>query len=819
MEPTRPETEARRYWRIVAGERGVHWHEFASRSVIALGWPEPIDMRDPSLTIRDDMRQHPAFAIHDGKFHMHSAAKVWSIGREMSLGDIALGYGQGQVLGWGVVAGEYEYVEDDFGYAHRRPVEWLCTTPLSCRDLPKPLADKLGIPPTLVELTVAECARVMEAMPPPERRVWIFQGRPDMYDVDGMLQRGGADDWRMSRHHRRSQIGDVVLFWKAGADAGIYGRGLIISKPYERSEGDTAVDVSVSGPLSAPVLAAALGEHDVLSQMLIMRQRQGVDFPVTPEEWEALEPLLGPVAQPTSAHTDALPLISSHLAARGFTFTDRQIACFCTALQAKGFVILSGISGTGKTKLVQHFSQLLPQPAGALRLPEDAIWLTVKPYMHNHGQIVIPNRMHHLLPLPEKGQSVELSLRFGEQQERCLLANRDYAATAYVELLPRVGVRRWLGANVQDGDPLVLEPEVDDYGALSAIRFRTAQEVAVPSDDGEAGNMLFVPVRPDWRDSKALLGYYNPLDNTYHWTDFLRFVLRAAESHAKADGLAWFVLLDEMNLAHVEYYFADLLSVLESGRDPETGLTKEALRIDCPEDAEGQVPPRDVRLPPNLYVAGTVNQDETTYAFSPKVLDRAFTIEFTEVDFADYPPAFDPGPEAVAPTVQASLLSWFTDGGRFAQIDKGAVAAAAAAHPEFGRWLQTLNGLLQAHDMHFGYRVFDEVHVFLDWADRNGLFGGDAVGAFDAAVLMKVLPKFHGSRGKLEAPLVSVLAWCQRPQAPDVGAVRQVLEGIEGADGAIIGALDVEGAVLPATARKAARMLRTLYVDGFAAFA
>ena len=152
----------------------------------------------------------------------------------------------------------------------------------------------------------------------------------------------------------------------------------------------------------------------------------------------------------------------------------------------------------------------------------------------------------------------------------------------------------------------------------------------------EGANHLFVPVRPDWRDSKSLLGYYNPLTGTYEWTPFLRFLLRAEQNYRSEDKLAWFVILDEMNLAHVEYYFADLLSVLESGRD-EDGWTREPLRLGYPDDAEGNLPPRELKLPPNLYIVGTVNVDETTHAFSPKVLDRAFTLELTDVDFTTYP--------------------------------------------------------------------------------------------------------------------------------------------------------------------------------------
>src|SRR5699024_9545369 len=93
-------------------------------------------------------------------------------------------------------------------------------------------------------------------------------------------------------------------------------------------------------------------------------------------------------------------------------------------------------------------------------------------------------------------------------------------------------------------------------------------------------------------------------------------------------GVPYFVLLDEMNLARVEYYFSDILSIMES-RKWEDGkvvssylLTKETAGF-------------DLKLPNNLYIIGTVNMDETTYPFSKKVLDRANTIEFNRIDLGN----------------------------------------------------------------------------------------------------------------------------------------------------------------------------------------
>jgi hypothetical protein len=224
-----------------------------------------------------------------------------------------------------------------------------------------------------------------------------------------------------------------------------------------------------------------------------------------------------------------------------------------------------------------------------------------------------------------------------------------------------------------------------------------------------------------------------------------------------------------MNLAHVEYYFADFLSVLESGRDEE-GWTKESLRL----ERIGNLP-----LPPNLYIVGTVNIDETTYMFSPKVLDRAFTLEFREVDFSNYPPEGTDRnwtPEQTE-KLRQNILKDLRNGGKFcAEVaDKNKVKKALQDLGGKKAELEELNRTLQPYDLHFGYRVLDEIALFV----QNATQAPDGVGkldeneemakdkALDYAVLMKVLPKFHGPRQKLETPLREVLKWAAKDNAPE----------------------------------------------------
>jgi 5-methylcytosine-specific restriction protein B len=218
-----------------------------------------------------------------------------------------------------------------------------------------------------------------------------------------------------------------------------------------------------------------------------------------------------------------------------------------------------------------------------------------------------------------------------------------------------------------------------------------------------------------------------------------------------------------------------------------------------------------MRLPPNLYVVGTVNIDETTHAFSPKVLDRAFSIELVDVDFSDYPPAATGDAPELSDDERQALLRAFTREGRFPRIDKAEIAGYVTEHPEVRDRLQALNSRLRQDNLHFGYRVFDEIVTFLTVAEENGMFDGlGANAAFDAAVLMKVLPKFHGSRGKLQRPLDALLAWCLDPDAPSL-----TQPGLETVPLANYG---TPSYVLPKTAERVQRMLSELQTDGFTAF-
>ena len=434
---------------------------------------------------------------------------------------------------------------------------------------------------------------------------------------------------------------------------------------------------------------------------------------------------------PAPASPDEIfPALQRAIAGAGLQISPRYLATFFTALQLKGFAVLTGPSGTGKTRLATTFASLLRQPGAG----EGAAHLD--PNFRVNGRLHLPPSAARLL----SGEGASLTCD-------------AQAFAAKVEgnaLVVRGAARKCVAETFGKGAPVGVESEIDDAGRAN-FRLLQLDESEVPS------NHLFLSVRPDWNDGRALLGYFNPLLSRYEWTPFLRFLLRADAGFRANDGVAYFVVLDEMNLARAEHYFADLLSVLESGRD-QSGRTREPLRFEFEARASGDLPPRELQLPPNLYFVSTLNSDETTFPLSPKVLDRAWVLEAPPVDFCDYPPA--PIESALAPATREALNRAFTRGGQFTRWGKAEVAQELAAHPRWREDLQNLNLALQEHDAGFGYRAFDEIVMFCALAREQAGFEGDE-DAFDAAIEAKITPRLGGPRARVEAPLQIILEWAR----------------------------------------------------------
>lgn len=173
---------------------------------------------------------------------------------------------------------------------------------------------------------------------------------------------------------------------------------------------------------------------------------------------------------------------------------------------------------------------------------------------------------------------------------------------------------------------------------VKKLAYMTCNMTELRNDGQLPGNYLLLQVKPNWHDSTDLLGFRNALDgNRYQKTTLIEFLFKAY--HFK--NTPFFLCLDEMNLAPIEQYFAEFLSAMESIEPiPLNDITEaedNLYDLGCEWlDAKDYLKKHKFSIPKNLFIVGTVNMDETTNQFSRKVLDRAFTIEMTDVDFRNF---------------------------------------------------------------------------------------------------------------------------------------------------------------------------------------
>jgi 5-methylcytosine-specific restriction protein B len=297
-------------------------------------------------------------------------------------------------------------------------------------------------------------------------------------------------------------------------------------------------------------------------------------------------------------------------------------------------------------------------------------------------------------------------------------------------------------------------------------------------------------VGADWTNREPLLGYPNALmPDKYEkgGSGVLDVIIRANNRPDEPH----FLILDEMNLSHVERYFADFLSVMESG-EPITLYAEDAIKMD--------VPPK-LNLPPNFFIIGTVNIDETTNMFSPKVLDRANTIEFriTKDQMEGFLGSVrEIKMEALAGKGEGMARSFLELAGN----------KEFAEDPDMNKTLIDFFEELKKIGAEFGYRSASEILRLI-----QNLTIVDPVltkmQKIDIAIIQKLLPKLHGSRRKLCPILEKLGSLCT---TNDIKIVKDVFEN---------NTFDFNGAnvLYPLSLEKISRMYRGAIDNGFASFA
>jgi len=265
---------------------------------------------------------------------------------------------------------------------------------------------------------------------------------------------------------------------------------------------------------------------------------------------------------------------------------------------------------------------------------------------------------------------------------------------------------------------------------------------------------ILLPVGADWTNRDALLGFENTLTNDYALPphNVPEFIFRAGLE--ENSNKPYFLILDEMNLSIVERYFADFLSAMETSRKT----------IPLHQLEEDNVP-SILKLPHNLFIIGTVNIDETTYMFSPKVLDRANTIEFRlkESDIEDF----------LNNELNELKLDNLAGKGKnmassFVSNCKKELDLELTKEID-DLLLKTFQPLKKA-GAEFGYRTIIEIRQLANQLNQFNIESkvtrseeskiNKAHAIFDIAILQKLLPKLHGSVGKLKVPLTTLAELC-----------------------------------------------------------
>ncbi|TWC11954.1 MULTISPECIES: McrB family protein [unclassified Pseudomonas] len=274
-------------------------------------------------------------------------------------------------------------------------------------------------------------------------------------------------------------------------------------------------------------------------------------------------------------------------------------------------------------------------------------------------------------------------------------------------------------------------------------------------------NSLFhaIPVQPQWSDNSDLFGYVPTLTPTKYIKGALIESLLEAKQNPNKLVIA---LLDEMNLAPVEHYFSDFLSVAETRARAGKKIITDRLPIELPDEDQDQSNTliellREIQLPSNLRIVGTANMDETTHTFSPKVLDRAFTIEFDDPDLTAF---------ASSQNRKHDDSSVFDELAAIAIHESNAISVQEAysssqeLFEHIALLLSEIQEILAPAGIKFGYRTRDSILLYLHfWREfhLNDILTGYA--ALDFCILQKILPKVAGSGEVLAEALMNLSAW------------------------------------------------------------
>ena len=415
-----------------------------------------------------------------------------------------------------------------------------------------------------------------------------------------------------------------------------------------------------------------------------------------------------------------------YIMAAGLEFDTRIVEDFLLSLKAKQFLILSGGTGTGKTKLAKIYGEFISNyKTHYVEFP-----ITIGKGPKNRGFTLSSSLFFKNLPPSANAASGIYQFLIG-----------DVEGQARVDLAPRV----WMYAKDPNRKQIM-----EEFERQQEINNKSKIFLKMPvGTDVSFKNYLIVPVGSNWTDNRHIIGYRNAITDTYSHTPALDFIFRSNKSFA----CPHLLILDEMNLSHVERYFSDVISCMES---------HEPIILDV-SDKDNIL--KELELGENLFVAGTVNMDETTYMFSPKVLDRANVIEFEPVSVSDY---FASGTVNSKPSGDVEFLQDCMKGldcrtrnSKQITDEIAAVSGNKTIVSEMVSDLDKIQKIMASMKLSFGFRALDEImrFMYVAWIyEGRGEFT-NWKRYLDSQIRQKIIPKIHGN-SSISVPLKEFASFC-----------------------------------------------------------
>lgn len=391
----------------------------------------------------------------------------------------------------------------------------------------------------------------------------------------------------------------------------------------------------------------------------------------------------------------------------------------------------------------------------------------------------------------------DISVKKEIDQPKLIVEQNPFSISKMIEYIAETGLIYTPELIKRFAFSLMTKPFVILSGLAGSGKTQLALAFASALVEDKEKQLCTLSVGADWTNREPMLGFPNALNKNEYVrpeSGVLDLLIAANENQDRP----YFLILDEMNMSYVERYFADFLSAMESHEEIK-------LWNGCGLDADDESydsTPKAVKLPKNLFIIGTINVDETTYMFSPKVLDRANVIEFkiaedemkgflNEMKEVDRDSINCKGADMGCDFVQRAIKK---------NLPKNEESEYAASTLDgFFRELKKVNA-------EFGYRSATEIFRFIRQAQENddtdNKMSSEQI--LDSAIVQKLLPKLHGSRKKLEPVLQQLWKMCYKDAEQATMAITHD---------------NVGKAVYKDSADKIQRMYDSAYANGFTSFA